>query len=529
MKQIKANRFRLVWGMVLGLAWPLGAQPLARDLQNPRCLLYKGRPVVLITATEHYGAVLNQDFNYAGYLDELARNKLNLSRTFTFYRELEDSIRSLSFANTLAPRPGREVLPWKRPGPGRARDGGLKFDLAQWNPEYFSRFKDFLQQAARRGIVVEVVLFCNPYRQSILSWLPCYRENNINGVGAGLAEPNQFYRIHDPTVLDFQKNFVRKIVQEVNAFDNLYFEILNEGGANTAESADAMHAWHVAMCDVVRDTERPLPKKHLIAVNAHQQVPVTVENDRRYLDIGDVQYFNDARVDIINYHYLSRRSPGKNSTVYYPAKPPEGGAGNIWAFMKSRANFQKPISFDENYAGVINGTPDNWERNRLEAWETILAGGVAFDHLDWAFTPEDPLGAGKSSLGDGRKLDARTFRAQLGALAALWRDCGPERMRPDYELIASHPPQSVAFASSRTDRKRYVVYLADSRANDQGFGQPLRGEISFRLPKGKYRLRTLHSGSVTWTAAASLAAGSGEAKVALPEFRRDCALVLESE
>ena len=414
------NGYRLLaCGAALIIGWPLAAQTLARDPQNPRCLLYKGKPVVLITATEHYGAVLNRDFDYVPYLDELARNKLNLSRTFTFYRELEDSIRSLSFTNTLAPKPGRELLPWKRVGPGRARDGGLQFDLSQWNPDYFARFRDFLEQASRRDIVVELVLFCNPYRENILSWLPCFRENNVNGVGAGLSEPGQFYRLVDPTVVDFQKKFVQKIVQEVNAFDNVYFEILNEGGGNTAEAADAMHAWHGAMCDVVRGTEQALPKKHLVAVNAHQQLPVSVDGDRRYLDIGDVQYFKDPRVDIINYHYLSRRSPGKDWTVYYPQKPAEGNAGNIWAFVRSRAQFDKPISFDENYAGVINGTPDNWQRNRLEAWETMLSGGVAFDHLDWSFTPQDPKGAGSAPIGDGRKLDGRPLRAQLAALAAL--------------------------------------------------------------------------------------------------------------
>src|SRR5262245_38924298 len=106
---------------------------------NPRCFVYKGKPIVLVTATEHYGAVLNSQFDYIPYLDELSRNALNLSRTFTFYRELEDSIPPLGYTNTLAPRPGKEMMPWKRIGPGKANDGGLKFDLNQWDPAYFTR------------------------------------------------------------------------------------------------------------------------------------------------------------------------------------------------------------------------------------------------------------------------------------------------------------------------------------------------------------------------------------------------------
>src|SRR4029450_13129846 len=98
-----------------------------RHPSNPRCFIYKGKPIVLITATEHYGAVLNGQFDYIPYLDELARNGLNLSRTFTLYRELEDSIPPLGYTNTLAPRPGQEMMPWKRTGPGKANDGRLKF------------------------------------------------------------------------------------------------------------------------------------------------------------------------------------------------------------------------------------------------------------------------------------------------------------------------------------------------------------------------------------------------------------------
>jgi hypothetical protein len=149
------------------LAGALAAQAVIsptfqRHPENPRCFLYQGKPVVLLMATEHYGAVLNGGFDYLPYLDELARNQLNLSRAFTSYRELEDSIPPLGCTNTLAPESGSEVMPWKRSGPGDARDGGFQFDLDQWNPAYFDRFRDSLSAAAACGIVVEVVLFCNP-------------------------------------------------------------------------------------------------------------------------------------------------------------------------------------------------------------------------------------------------------------------------------------------------------------------------------------------------------------------------------
>ncbi|MCI0724216.1 MAG: hypothetical protein L0338_35430, partial [Acidobacteria bacterium] len=222
--------FLFVLSWVIGEAAGEGALTGAtfrRHPSNPRCFLYKGKPIVLVTATEHYGAVLNGQFDCLPYLDELARNELNLSRTFTFYRELEDSIPPLGCTNTLAPRPGKEVMPWKRTGPGKAKDGGLKFDLNQWEPAYFTRMKAFLKAAAEREIIVEIVLFCNPYSDSIWSWFPLHPHNNTSGVGGKIAEVGQFMELHDPTLTERQKDFVRKIVEEVNQFDNIYFEICN--------------------------------------------------------------------------------------------------------------------------------------------------------------------------------------------------------------------------------------------------------------------------------------------------------------
>ena len=45
--------------------------PISLQPENPHYFLFRGKPAVLITSAEHYGAVLNQDFQFAPYLDEL--------------------------------------------------------------------------------------------------------------------------------------------------------------------------------------------------------------------------------------------------------------------------------------------------------------------------------------------------------------------------------------------------------------------------------------------------------------------------
>ncbi len=57
-------------------------KPLALHPDNPHYFLFRGKPTIIITSAEHYGAVLNLDFDYVKYLDELAAHGLNNTRTF---------------------------------------------------------------------------------------------------------------------------------------------------------------------------------------------------------------------------------------------------------------------------------------------------------------------------------------------------------------------------------------------------------------------------------------------------------------
>src|SRR6266511_5703275 len=61
----------------------VSAPPIALHEQNPHYFLWRGKPTILITSGEHYGAVINLDFDYARYLDELKTNHFNLARVFS--------------------------------------------------------------------------------------------------------------------------------------------------------------------------------------------------------------------------------------------------------------------------------------------------------------------------------------------------------------------------------------------------------------------------------------------------------------
>src|SRR3954447_2995782 len=102
--------FRFPILLSLTLATPALAgdppRPLALHPDNPHYFLFRGKPAVLVTSGEHYGAVLNRDFDYLPYLDELKKRGFNLTRTFTgTYFEVPGAFGIVD--NTLAPARGR--------------------------------------------------------------------------------------------------------------------------------------------------------------------------------------------------------------------------------------------------------------------------------------------------------------------------------------------------------------------------------------------------------------------------------------
>src|SRR5256885_964594 len=198
---------------------------LALHPANPPYLQLRGKPVVLITSGEHYGAVLNLDFDYVAYLDALKQDGLNLTRTFS--GAYVEPLGAFKIArNTLAPAPGRFICPWARSATPGYANGGNKFDLSKWDPAYFSRLRDFVGQAGQRGIVVEVVLFCVMYGDSEWSLSPLNSANNVNDVGN--IPRDQILNLSNAAVTAVEDALTVKLISELNGYDNVYFELCNE-------------------------------------------------------------------------------------------------------------------------------------------------------------------------------------------------------------------------------------------------------------------------------------------------------------
>lgn len=453
----------LLYLLGIAMTFPVDAAALQLHPRNPRYFLFRGKPTILIGSGEHYGAVLNRDFDYVKYLDELTRHRLNHTRTFSgVYCEPQGAFNIAR--NTLAPASGRYITPWARSDkPGYANGGNL-FDLNRWDPAYFARLKDFLEQASRRGVVVELNLFCPFYEESMWRLSPMNAINNIQGIGK-VARTDVYTLDKHGGLLEVQEAFVRKIVREVNRFDNLYFEICNEpyfGGVSMA--------WQRRMADVIAETERELPKRHLISMNIANG-SAKVEDPH-------------PAVSILNFHYAS---------------PPDAVA----------LNYHLNRVIGDNETG-FKGTGDT--PYRMEAWEFILAGGALFSHLDYSFAVGFEDGTFEyppTQPGGGN----RGFRQQMRVLREFMERFDFIRMKPAPEVVRSVPEGSRARVLAEAGRQ-YAVYV---------FGKAT-GTLVLDLPAGRYEQQWHDpvSGSVlekrTWEHS------GGTAQLTVPPHGEDIAL-----
>lgn len=156
-----------------------------------------------------------------------------------------------------------------------------QFDLNQWNEEYFTRLKERIEIASENGIYVSVMLFQGwsldkTGTASIDPWVSNYMNpaNNIQKIGAksGKVDSDTEPTVHslmNPELLAFQLKYVDKVIETVNGFDNVLYEILNEGGAID---------WIYYMIHYIRQKERNLPKQHPIGMS-HRVSPRMLNAD----------------------------------------------------------------------------------------------------------------------------------------------------------------------------------------------------------------------------------------------------------
>jgi hypothetical protein len=182
--------------------------------------------------------------------------------------------------------------PWPRTGPGAARDGKPKFDLAQFDRAYFDRLRDRVVAAGNQGIYVAVMLFEGfslhlTAAPDNVEGHPFHAANNVNGIGIGSIDDYQVLPL-DPRVQALQEAYIRQVIDTVHDLPNVLYEVANEssGGGSVDRTFAAQlalgdatawgdsTAWQYWVIDFVKTYEEQKGyQKHPVGMTMQYPVP----------------------------------------------------------------------------------------------------------------------------------------------------------------------------------------------------------------------------------------------------------------
>jgi hypothetical protein len=445
--------------------------------------------MALVGSGEHYGAVLNGDFDYHKYLETLSAEGMNYTRLFGgSYVEVPAKSFGI-LRNDLAPEPGRFVAPWARSAEPGYEGGGNKFDLEQWNPEYFSRLHDFLSDAAKRGIVVEITLFSSQYGEMQWNVSPFNRMNNVSLTDE--IDWKKLNTLENGNILGYQEKYARKLVREASAYPNVIFEIANEPWSDRPVLANVVNPYLFSGRDQYPNSV-DLPDAATMAWQAHVAEWITSEESQlanKHLIAQDCCNFVYAvrdvlpGVSIVNFHY-----------AYPEAATLNDGLG-------------KALSYDET--GFLGREDDKYAR---QAWDFMLSGGGIFDHLDYSFSVghED----GKDLEANGPGGGSPQLRKRLRIVSEFLRGLPLVEMQPDFTTV-KHAGGVVTHTLSSA-KGEYAIYI-------DGSGP---AEILLNLPRGQYEINwidVVHGGT---RGGGGFHHDGGEKLVKTPQFSNGIAMRL---
>lgn len=252
---------------------PANSEPLRVHPTNPRYLTIDGHRAIYLTGSHTWlnfqdGGPTDppEPFDYEAYLDFLERHHHNFIRLWSW----EGTSWVWSQPQTPAEFAVLAPSPFRRTGPGMANDGKPRFDVTKFNEAYFGRLRDRVRAAKERGIYVGVKLFegfsvaaksRQKKQQHLTPWVShsFNAANNVNGLDGDPNHDGDGYEVHTlaiPEITRVQESYVRRVIDAVNEFDNVIYEIANECHGGSTE-------WQYHMIRFIRDYEKSKPKQHL--------------------------------------------------------------------------------------------------------------------------------------------------------------------------------------------------------------------------------------------------------------------------
>ncbi len=480
-----------VWLAVL--AWPAVAtdsdagriQPYA---DNPFYWQYQGEPV-LLAGGSHQDNLFNHSENpelppegsLASHLDRLVSAGGNYVR------------------NTMSHRDAGNEFPHQRLADGR-------FDLEQWNEEYWQRFDTFLRMTAERGIIVQIEVwdpydFHNDRRQDPQSgWSkhPFNPKNNINYTAQESRLPTVFNHPPSPdepdhpflftvpelddnkAVLTYQQAFVDKILSYCLNYSHVLYTMNNEFTKPIPEWGEY---WAGYIRDKAAESGKNIETTDMIRI-----VHATHPTWRNHL-LNQVK--NPALYTFLD---VSQNNRVRNSTQF--------GWDQLMKLRQFLASNPRPINNTKVYGGEADKGPHGTTDDGIQKfWRNIMAGSASSRfHRDAVYQ----VGLGLNELA----------RANLRSLRMLTDEMSIFSTEPRNDLLADRE-ENEAYLLAEAD-KQYALYF------------PAGGTVTLDLSEatGMWAVKWLNILSSRWEQERMLLGGT-EVRISAPDAGHWVALFLK--
>jgi hypothetical protein len=433
--------------------------PLRVLPHNPAYFTDGSGKAIYLTGSHHWnnlqdsgkvkGPLTNQ-FDYVGYLDLLTRLNHNFMRMWSWEGGENDQY--------YAP------LPWVGTGPGTALDGKPKFDLKQFNQEYFERLRSRVVAARDRGIYVSVMLFqgWSIYSHGYGNPWPVHpfnEANNTNGINGDPDKDGEGKEVHTlqvPAVTRLQEAYVRKVIDTLNDLDNVLYEITNETAIFSKD-------WQYHMVRYIKSYEATKPKQHSVGITAF-------DSGRE----GSMEALFGSPAD-----WISPQNDGVSGD-YMNNPPPADG--------------RKVIISDTDHLWGVGG-------DRIWVWKSFNRGLnlIYMDPLskpDWVRSSEAEMEGARKAMGLMRRMAERMNLAEMKPQSEL-ASTGYCLANPGVEYLVYQPKASEGFCVElKTGTYRYEWFdptegvstgngSVKARVGSRQFKAPFEGDAVLYLNRAK--------------------------------------------
>jgi hypothetical protein len=402
--------------------------------ENPRYWQFRGEPVFLLGASDDDNLFQWPSPDLERHLDAMKTVGANYVR------------------NTMSDRKdkGFELYPFKQQADG-------KYDLSQWNDDYWKRFARFLAETAKRDIIVQIEVW-DRFDYSTNNWPghPYNPKNNVNYSGEEstlkASYPDHPGRNKQPfffttpkqrnnkTVLKYQKRFVEKMLSYSLKYDHVLYCMDNETSGE--------EQWGRYWSQLILDKAKAKGKK-VHVTEMWDDWDLKAARHKRTFDHPDHYGFCD----------VSQNNQKKGQEHWDNFK---------WA-LRYTAKQPRPLNTVKTY-GADGGRHGN-TRDGIERWWRHVIGGAATARFH-----RPSSGQGLSELSIASVRAAR----KLEAIMKPWD------IEPANKLLTDREENEAYLACKRG--KAYALYFTDG------------GEVGLDLRKvrGSYSLKWIDLKAGRW-------------------------------